>query len=203
MQTKLQELTDKLYQEGLSKGKLEAKELLDKAKREANAILRKANTQAEALIKETEKQIAEQQANAQTELKMAAQQSISKLKSDIESLVVTKMLQTPIHKATSDIEFMKTMISTSLAAFNPKSSEAASIDLLLPASMQNELDEFVKAQFKKLLKTGLTVIYDKSQKTGFTIVAQDDGYQLRFSDADFEEFFAAYLRPKTKALLFG
>ncbi|MCL1973954.1 MAG: hypothetical protein FWG54_03960 [Bacteroidetes bacterium] len=203
MQTKLQELTDKLYQEGLSKGKQEAKELLDKAKREANALLRKANAQAETLIKETEQQIAEQQANAHTELKMAAQQSVAKLKSDLESLVLTKMLQPPIHKATSDVEFMKTMISTALATFNPQSAEAASLSLLLPSSMQEELDAFVQTQLKKQLKGGLTVVFDKKQKTGFTVVPLDEGYQLRFSDEDFEELFSAYLRPKTKSLLFG
>ncbi len=42
MQDKLQELTDRLYNEGLSKGKQEGEELLQKAHAEAEAIVAKA-----------------------------------------------------------------------------------------------------------------------------------------------------------------
>ena len=43
MQNKLQELTDKLYNEGLSKGRQEGEEILAKAKAEAEAIIAKAD----------------------------------------------------------------------------------------------------------------------------------------------------------------
>ena len=39
MQDKLQELTDRLYEEGLSKGRQEAEELLAKARAEAKEIV--------------------------------------------------------------------------------------------------------------------------------------------------------------------
>ena len=42
MQNKLQELTDKLYNEGLSKGKQEGEELLAKAKAQVDDMLARA-----------------------------------------------------------------------------------------------------------------------------------------------------------------
>ena len=42
MQNKLQELTDKLYNEGLSKGKQEGEDILAKAKVQADEIVTKA-----------------------------------------------------------------------------------------------------------------------------------------------------------------
>ena len=42
MQNKLQELTDRLYQEGLSKGKEEGARLVETAQSEAQAIIEKA-----------------------------------------------------------------------------------------------------------------------------------------------------------------
>jgi len=203
MQTKLQEITDKLYQEGLSKGKQEGLELLEKAKKEAQTLLSNARAQADSMIEEAHKQIAEQHANAQNELKMAAQQSVAKLKGEIESLVRTKMLHPPIHTALSDADFMQSVIKTALEKFNPKSEEGVSLHLLLPASMQKELDQFITVQVNKQLTSNLTVVFDPKQKTGFTITSHEGGFQLRFSDADFEALFAEYLRPKTKALLFG
>ena len=46
MQNKLQELTDRLYNEGLSKGKQEGEELLAKAKVQAEEIVAKAQAEA-------------------------------------------------------------------------------------------------------------------------------------------------------------
>ena len=46
MQNKLQELTDKLYNEGLSKGKQEGEELLAKAKAQVDEMIAKAQAEA-------------------------------------------------------------------------------------------------------------------------------------------------------------
>ena len=50
MQNKLQELTDKLYNEGLSKGKQEGEELLAKAKAQVDDMLAKAQAEAAQII---------------------------------------------------------------------------------------------------------------------------------------------------------
>ena len=50
MQDKLQELTDRLYNEGLSKGRQEADALIAKAKAEAREIVDKANAEAKAIV---------------------------------------------------------------------------------------------------------------------------------------------------------
>ena len=47
---KLQELTQKLYQEGLSKGKEEGEAILAKAKAEAQEIVKQAQEQAAAIV---------------------------------------------------------------------------------------------------------------------------------------------------------
>ena len=50
MSDKLQELTEKLYIQGLSKGKEEGKLLLSRAREEADRIVSDARTQAAAII---------------------------------------------------------------------------------------------------------------------------------------------------------
>ena len=59
MQNKLQELTDKLYNEGLSKGKQEGEEILAKAKVQAEEIIAKAKAEAEAIVAAAHKDAAD------------------------------------------------------------------------------------------------------------------------------------------------
>ena len=47
MDSKLQELTDKIYTEGVEKGKEEAAKIVEKANAEAKAIVAKAKAEAE------------------------------------------------------------------------------------------------------------------------------------------------------------
>ena len=56
MQDKLQELTDRLYNEGLSKGKQEGEELLQKAHAEADHIVADAKAEAERIIAQANKE---------------------------------------------------------------------------------------------------------------------------------------------------
>ena len=53
---KLQELTRKLYNEGLSKGKEEGEAILAKAQAEAAAIVKKAQEEAQAILSQAQKE---------------------------------------------------------------------------------------------------------------------------------------------------
>ncbi len=63
MENKLQELTNKLYQEGLAKGKDQAEEIIAKAKEEAEAIVKKAKKEATWMVERAEKEAAEHKEN--------------------------------------------------------------------------------------------------------------------------------------------
>ena len=52
---KLQELTQKLYDEGLAKGKQDGEALLQKAQAEAEGIVKQAKEEAEALLAKARK----------------------------------------------------------------------------------------------------------------------------------------------------
>ena len=107
MQNKLQELTDKLYNEGLSKGKQEGEEILAKAKVQADEIIAKAKAEAEAIVAAAHKDAADLKTKVEGDLKMAASQSIAATKKDIETLVVAKMTEGEVKKALSSAAFVK------------------------------------------------------------------------------------------------
>ena len=87
---KLQQLTDKLYQEGLSKGRQEGEALLAEAKKQAAGIVEEAKTQADAILAQARKDAADYKTKVESDLKMASAQALQATKKDLENMVVSK-----------------------------------------------------------------------------------------------------------------
>ena len=77
MQNKLQELTDKLYNEGLSKGREEGEKVLAQAREEANALLAEAKKEAQAIVAKAEKEAQDRSHKVESDLALAARQTLS------------------------------------------------------------------------------------------------------------------------------
>ena len=99
MENKLQELTDKLYKEGLSKGKEEGEAILAKANEKAAEIIEEAKKQAESILKKAQKDAADYKTKVEGDVKMAAVQSIQATRKDIENLMVGKMTDKQVSAA--------------------------------------------------------------------------------------------------------
>ena len=142
MQNKLQELTDKLYNEGLSKGKQEAEQLKANAKNEAAQIIAQAKEQAQEILAKAQAEAAELKSKSENDVKMAAQQTFTTVKKQIENAIIAKSVAEPVKSATSDAEFLKGIIKDIVAAFNPGNSDSVALELILPAEKQKELDAY-------------------------------------------------------------
>ena len=202
MQNKLQELTDKLYNEGLSKGKQEAEQMKANAKNEAAQIIAQAKEQAQEILAKAQSEAAELKSKTENDVKMASLQAFTAVKQQIENVIVAKTLA-PAKAAASETEFLKEIIKSIVSAFNPNNSDSVALDIILPAEKQAELEQFAKEQLSKICSAGVDVQFSKGIQGGFKIAPKGEGYMLSFTDKDFENIIAEYLRPKTKSLLFG
>ena len=201
MQNKLQELTDKLYNEGLSKGKQEGEEILAKAKVQAEEIVAKAKAEAAAIVAAANKDAEDLKTKVQGDLKMAAAQSVAATKKDIETLVVTKMTETEVKKALTSADFVKEVILAVAKGFTTE--DAADLEVVLPESLKKELEPFVTSELGKVLKGGVEASFTKKIAGGFTIGPKDGGYFISFTEETFNALISEYLRPATKKILFG
>ena len=201
MQNKLQELTDRLYNEGLSKGKQEGEEILAKAKVQAEEIIAKANTEAEAILSAAKKEAEELKTKVQSDLKMAAGQSIAATKKDIETLIVTKMTESEVKDALTSAAFVKEVILAVAKGFNTE--EPVDLELVLPEALKKDLEGFVANEMAKAIKGGVEASFSKKIAGGFTIGPKNGCYFVSFTDETFNALISEYLRPATKKLLFG
>ncbi|MBO6026334.1 MAG: hypothetical protein J6P73_03730 [Bacteroidales bacterium] len=203
MQDKLQELTDRLYNEGLSKGKQEGEELLQKAHAEADAIIAQAKAEAERVIAQANKEAEELKTKVAADVKMAATQSISVTKQEIEQMVVTKSAMEGVKANMGNAEFVKELIQSVVKAFNPQNASPVALDFILPESLKAQVEPFVQNEIASQFNTEVKVDYSKKMNGGFKVAPRDGGYTLQFTDEEFTQLIANYLRPATKKILFG
>ena len=201
MQNKLQELTDKLYNEGLSKGKQEGEEILAKAKVQAEDIIAKAKAEAAAITAAAEKEAEDLRTKVQGDLKMAANQSVAATKKDIETLVVAKMTEGEVKKALTSADFVKEVILAVAKGFSTE--EPVDLEAVLPETLKKDLEPFVTSELAEVLKADVQASFTKKIAGGFTIGPKDGGYFISFTDETFNALISEYLRPATKKILFG
>lgn len=201
MSNKLQELTDRLYNEGLSKGKEEGEILLFKARKEADEIIANARKQAEDIVTEAENRAAQLKEKAESDIKMASEQALMATKKDIENLLVNALCAEETEKVLSEEKFLKEIILAVAQKFSTQQSE--DISLVLPASLKSMLEPWVSTELKKALKKEISVDFSKKIKGGFSIGPQNGSWYISMNDESFKALISEYLRPVTKKLLFG
>lgn len=198
---KLQELTQKLYEEGLAKGKTEGDRILLNAREQADAIVKAAREEAEAIVAKARKEAEDYRTKVEGDVKMAATQTIQETKAALENLIVAKAVDAPAKAALADEGYVKELIGAVAAKFAPGAD--GDLNIVLPEALKGKLDAYVSGSIAKSLGKGVTLDFSKKLSGGFQIGPKDGGYYISFSDETFAELIGSYLRPATKKLLFG
>jgi V/A-type H+/Na+-transporting ATPase subunit E len=196
MNTKLQELTDKIYLEGVEKGEAAAAEIISKAQAEADEIIAKAKAEAEKILQTTDEKAKELTKNTRSELKLFAQQAVNSLKSEITNMVCGDIVSVSVKAATADKTFMQKMIQIMVEEL------AKTQEVTIEAKNAEELTAYFKANAKDLLNKGVKITQANNIKTDFTIVPAEGGYKLTFGEEEFIAYFKEFLRPKLIEMLF-
>jgi len=199
---KLQHLTEKLYNEGVSKANEEAEEIVREAKEKADRIVKKAEENAEQIKQESEKNAEDLKRQVETDLQKSAQQTLRTVRKQIENLVTAQVVEPPVQKSFSDTDFVKKLIEEAISNWSPD-KEQISLSILLPENYRKDLESYFEANTQKILQAGLDVQFTSRIKAGFKIGPADGSYKISFKEEDFENLFKSFLRPKTTELLFS
>ena len=201
MTDKLQELTDRLYAEGLSKGKQEGEALLAKANEQAAKIIDDAKKEARAILEKANADAADFKHKIESDLKASATQAIQATKKDIENLMVKGMTGKQVASALSSADFIKEIIRTVAQKFSTQ--ESADLGMILPESLRKELEPFVSGELSRILGSGIDASFSKNISGGFRIGPKDGSYFISLTDETFKDLICEYLRPATRKILFG
>lgn len=203
MENKLQELTQKLYAEGLYKGQQEAEQLLSDAEAKAAKIIAEANTKAEGIIAAANNRAQEIAKNSLTELTLSGKMVVNTIKQQIEKLILFKGVVPTIAQVNSDPKFISELLLTVAANWSANSGSKVELKATLPEAKKAELNALAQQAIAKSLKDGLEINFDSKVKSGFVIGPKDGSYYINFSDEDFNALFNEYLRPQISEMLFS
>lgn len=196
---KLKELTERLYKEGLSKGREEGDKILAEARARAGAIEDEARKKAAKTIADAEKKASDIMSKAASDVKMASAQSLQSLKAAITDAVLAKSVDSAAAKVLSNESFVKDIILKAAAGMG---KEAGDLCVILPEDHQKKLGDYVRSEISKAVGKGIEVRPGKI-KGGFNIGPKDGGYFISMSEETFDELIKEYLRPATRKELFG
>lgn len=202
MENKLQELTSKIYEEGVARANEEADKIISEAKKEADELRNKSKKEAAQIIENAEKEAGELRKNVESEVKLSARQALATIKQQITDLIIAKTTEEPVKEAFRDKDFIKRIIETTIKNWDP-GKESYDLQLLLPKEDEKDLGGYFAKKQKDLLKGKLEIKFDDRMNTGFKIGPSDGRFLISFTDEDFENFFKNYLRPRTTQLLYG
>lgn len=196
MENKIQELTDKIYREGVEKGNAEAQRLVGAAQDEAKKIIADAQVQAEAILAEAKKNAAELADNTKSELKLFAGQAVNALKTEITSLLTNQVISSAVKGFVADKDFFNKFIvalATQWSANEP---------IVIATADAASLKKYFAAQAKDLLDKGVKIEQVNGMKTLFSISPADGSYKVNFGEEEFENYFKEFLRPQLVEMLF-
>jgi V/A-type H+-transporting ATPase subunit E len=196
MENKIQELTEKIYAEGVEKGKAEADRLVCEAKESAAEIVRKAQAEAEAIVAAAEKKAAELDENSRAEIRLYGAQAVAALKSEAANIITDTVVKAAVKEA---------LAGDTVKALLVKIAErwSANEQLVISTSEAEQLKAYFAKNAKALLDKGVEVKQVNGLKTSVSIAPANGSYKVNFGEGEFEAFFKAFLRPQMVELLFS
>lgn len=193
---KIQELTEKIFHEGVEKGQEEAARIIEQAKAEAAKIVEEAKEQAAAIEANAQKRASEVDANTKSELKLYTSQSLNALKSEIANVLTDKVVKEAVEGLAADSNFLG-QFAVTLA-----SKWADNEKIVISSSEADSLKSYFAARAKNLLDNGVTIDKVNGKQTFFTIAPADGSYKINFGKEEFETYFKNFLRPQLIDILF-
>ncbi len=200
MSTNLEELTKKLYDEGVGKANAEAEAIIAEAKKKADEIVSAAKAEAKKIADKSAADAENLKKKSESDIAMAARNAEAKLKQTITELLSGSVAANMSSDLFEDVSFVQQLVVKLIEKWSP-AGETLDIALTLPEKDKTEIAKFVTSKYKALLDKGLEIKVGNLTE-GFSIGPKDGGYQVTFTEELFNAFFSQYLRGISKELLY-
>ena len=203
MADKIQEITEKIYNEGVVKASKEAEVIIADAHAKAEQIISLANQEKKKNLEQTEKEVSELKRMANSEIELAAQKLINNLKQEIANMLITKQVDSSVKDAFASDDFVKEMILLVVKKWIQEGSEESALNLIVSPGEEKKIAGFFESKLVGELNRGLEINVDPNVKSGFKIGPSGGSYIISFTEDDFKNYFKSYLKEKTWDVIFG
>ncbi len=203
MNSKIKELTENIYNEGVAKARAEADKILADANAQAEKTIAEANLKAEAMLSGAKSESDKIYASLKAELQVISEQVIEITRQKVNSLVTAHASQKMAKEITSDPEFIKDLVLEVARTWSQADGQEHQLDVLVPEEMIAKLEPLFQAAASEVMASQLVVKPVAGMKTGFQLVKDSDSFKISFTEEDFTAFFVSLMKPKVRSFLFN
>lgn len=196
MDSQIQALTEKVYQEGVLKGEQEAAKILADANAQAEQVERDARARAEQIIAEAQRSASELKSNTERELKLNASKLIEATKASIVDVLAGRIAGDSVQALTVNPELLQRVVLEIAKGFDLKHG------VEITSNQAEELKAYFAQNAKALLEEGLTIKQVAGKATQYTIRPQNGSFKVEIGEQEFVELFKSILRPQLAQELF-
>ncbi|MGL5683744.1 MAG: V-type ATP synthase subunit E family protein [Marinifilaceae bacterium] len=200
MENKIDSIIQKLYDEGVEKATVQARELIDKAQQDAAKIIADAENKAKDIINNANAEVDNLKKKAESEMSLSARQALTALRQDITNLIAGDVSGQVTKAAFNDKEFVRQLLVSIIQKWDVNSG-SLNLQVLLTDTEKADFEQLVTSKYKELLDKGLEIKVANIAE-GFVIEPKDGGFKIQFSEELFKSFFDQYIKSFSKNLLF-
>lgn len=196
MDSKIQELTEKIYSEGIQKANAEATQIITQAEVQAAEIEAKAKAEAENILREAQRRTQELRQNTEGELRLYASQMVESVKSTLLDKLNGEISSANVRAALSDATFMQEVILELVKGFDLNKG------VVIETAQAEQLRAYFASSAKAVLEKGLEIRSVAGKPTDFVLKPSDGSFKIQIGEAEFIELFKSFLRPQLAEMLF-
>jgi V/A-type H+-transporting ATPase subunit E len=211
----VQELIDRLREQGVEEGKEEADQLVADARRRAADTLDQARREADEIVQNAREEADRLRAAGEDALRLAGRDAMLALKEEVSDQFGGQVRRL-VSACLRDEQFMQRLILEIAGRAAPKETEGR-VELLLPEDMvspkdlegqpkevkEGTLSHFVLGLAGETLREGVTCAAAPDNTPGVTVRLVDEDVEINFNEQALTQFLLRHLLPRFRALMHG
>jgi V/A-type H+-transporting ATPase subunit E len=206
----VQDLVNRLREDGIAEGRREAELLVEDARRKAAMIVEQAETEAAKIRADALDASKQTRKSAEEALRLAVRDSLLRLRTEVEDRFAGQ-LGSLITQRLQDTEFMDQLILAIAGNAVPKDRAA---QIQLPATMASTdgdegrdgvraVDSVVRGLTGEMLREGITLSVSNDLEAALSIRVGEEGLEIHLDDRTLTELLGQHLLPRFRSLLDG
>jgi V/A-type H+-transporting ATPase subunit E len=198
MDVQVQELIDKIKQEGVASAESKAAEIIADAQKKAQAIISEAEARADSIVKTAKAETARLEKSSVDAIEQAGRNLSLSFRDSINAQLASLVARETAKAYSADT--LKTLIPEVVKAW-VKNPEASDISVLLSEGDLERLRDGLLAALQDRLAQGVDLKADAALTSGFRIGSRDGAAYYDYSSESVAELFSAYLNPRVASIM--
>lgn len=199
MSEQIQELINKIKDEGFQAAQTKAQEIETQAQAKADALIEKASANANKMIDDAKAAIDKMQAASKNALEQASRDVLLNLRKEI-NVVLKSLVMRDVKKAMSEDVLSACILAAVKGFFDQQQTSDGIVAVLSSQQLAALKDGFMK-KLQDQIKQGLTFESSEDIDQGFMISFDKGSSSFDFTDASLADQLCLYLNAEISALV--